>query len=597
MKIELTDSTKLHSAISLADKRRFYDALCIFAQVETYESMLNRIACLCEIDDVPFAIDLYRQAKRKYGAEYAVSKDVRELGGSAEAVLDFCEASRQHAASTEGARRADKALLVEHDPDFDDDFSAPDLNYLADDDNFYDPYYASNKIFDIKSEDYFDFLRVNMERCFVEGDEAQAQKYAKRLLAVETDHLPTLEAQISLVLYLEKYKSGVAFAERLASVEGGSHAAVGGAIEILMRVNPKKHLAALDKLLQKALKMDDVTLFDLEDYVYIASDMLHDYQMANSFAEMLYADFRFASLEALKMCACAFYNVGKIAEAKNAAISLLRVAPDDIFARILCDFLQYETEREQNAANADGQNVKIPFEFSSRLIRHYFMPTKLTVYSQSRLIALFEVKTRNKQAESIVLDDKALLYLAVAIASCKSLMITNRRNDYYDMATFIRAVLYTYPPENSESFFAFAKEQLFAVMSDQCINEYLVARLIALGFAEDVYISLPNNRYYVLDLRNVCAEGCGADEMFCYAFGVCSTLFEIKDTQVYIDAYREITQKVPCDPSDPMAVHKIAYAMLCSCKRGFEKSEEAEFFQNDEKKLYDDFKKLTEKSV
>lgn len=571
MKIELTDNTKMHTAISLAGRHHFFDALCIFAQVDSYESVLNQIACLCEMDDVPFAIDLYRYAKQKYGAQYAVYQDVFDMDGVADAVLDFCEHNRAHAIKTDGTLRADKSLLITFGLlDSDDDFVAPDLNYMADDTYFYDPRYAANRFFDVKSEEYFDSLRINMERCYLEGDEEQAKKYAKRLLAVETDHLPTLEAQISLILYSEKYKNGICYAERLANTQGGSHAAVGGAIEILMRTNPKKHLNALQKLMEKAVDLEEITLFDLEDYVYIASDLLHNFSMANTFAERLFSDYRVASLEALKICACAFYNVGNTEKAKSAAISLVRVAPHDVFARILLEFLQSETSAD----------VRVPIELSSRYIRHYFVPTKLTVFAQSRLIALLE-----EQGDAAVLDEKAFLYLSVIINSCKSLIITNRRNEYYDTATFVRAVLHTFLPKDNEQFFLFAKEQLYAIMSDQCISEYLVARMLSYGYCDTAFVALTNNTYYVLDFKSLCNN----DEVFCYSFAICATLFAIKNPVEYLSAYREIAKTVTFDVRDPLVTHKVAYAMLCKCRHDFEKSVEAEFFQEEETKLYKEY--------
>ncbi len=571
MKIELTDNTKMHTAISLAGKHSFFDALCIFAQVDSYESVLNQIACLCDMDDVPFAMDLYRYAKQRYGAQYAVYQDVSDMDGVADAVLDFCEPFRAYAVKTDGTLRADKSMLITFGlADSDDDFIAPDLNYMADDDAFYNPRYAFNRIFDVKSEEYFDSLRINMERCYLDGDEAQAKKYAKRLLAVETDHLPTLEAQISLILYSEKYKNGIRYAERLANTQGGSHAAVGGAIEILMRTNPLKHLNELQKLLEKAVDLEEITLFDLEDYVYIASDLLHNYSMANTFAERLFSDYRVASLEALKVCACAFYNVGNTEKAKSAAITLLRVVPHDIFGRILLEFLQNETP----------EDVRVPIELSSRYIRHYFVPTKLTVFAQNSLIALLE-----KQGDAAVLDEKAFLYLSVIINSCKSLIITNRRTEYYDTATFVRAVLHTFLPKDNEQFFLFAKEQLFSVMSDQCINEYLVARMLTYGYCDTALVGLVNNTYYLLDFKSLC----GNDEVFCYSFAICATLFALKNPAEYLSAYREIAQVVTFDVRDPLVTHKVAYAMLCKCRRGFEKSQEAAFFQEDEKQLYKDY--------
>ena len=243
MKIELTDKTKMHTALSLADKGQFYDALCIFSQVDSYESMINRIMCLCQTEDSAYAVDVYRLAKQKYGLTHALYTDCMKLAenfSALKSVVQFCEPDRTVTLKYEGTIHADKSLLVNFYDEFDDNYPSPDLNYAGDTAMFDDPQYASNNFYDVKSVKYLESLRVNMERCYRGGDDEGAEKYAQRLLDADTDHIPTLEAQISLALYREDYKKGVRFAKRLANTDGGSYASIGGAIEILFKVNDKR---------------------------------------------------------------------------------------------------------------------------------------------------------------------------------------------------------------------------------------------------------------------------------------------------------------------------------------------------------------------
>ncbi len=571
MKIEITEKSKIRSAIKLANNHRFYDALCIFTQVDCYESMLNQIACLCEMEEIHFAIDLYRYTKQKYGEEYAVFTDLNNMDGVAEQVFAFCDPNQAHAESTQGQKHADKSLLWNFELPDREEFLTPDLNYVADDAYYYDPKYSPDNFYDVKSELYFDSLRINMERCYLEGDETQAKKFGKRLMALETDHLPTLEAQISLVLYSEKYKNGVRYAKRLAEVEGGSQSAIGGAIEILMQTDPQKNLPVLKKLMDKALNvLSEIALFDLEDYVYIASDFLHDYQMAYTFADMLFKDFRRANLEALKVCACAFYNVGDLENAKHAAISLLRAVPKCTFAKVMFDYLK----------DVNPDDIIVPFEFVPRYFRHNFVPTKLAEFAQRKLINLLESQ------EEPCLGEEELQCISLLIDSCASLVILNMRKDYYAMATFIRAAVRTFPVKDKAVFFDFAKKHLYSIMCDQSIGEYLLAQMLVLGYTDKVLIGLHEGDYYALD----CAKISGAPSSFYFSFAICAVFFAVNKPEKYLDLYNDIAQTVTIDESDQLMSHKLAYTMLRKCQKGFAKSEEEQFFTEEEKTLYKQYK-------
>lgn len=578
MKIEINEHTKMHAAIELAQKGKFYDALCLFAQVESYESALNRIACLCLSDNEPFAIDFYFITKQKYPdcALYSDLKNYYEW--IVQPVLDFCERDRKYAIAGEGSRHADKSLLAIYGDDDLEDFPMPDLDYVKDEQLLYDPRYSPDKFYDVNSEEYLDFLRINMERLFSEGESREAQQYVKRILDIETDHLPTLETQISLCLYSEKYKLGVPFAERLAEVEGGSHAAVGGAIEILVRQNPKRHLPALKKLMEKARRLK-VNSFDLEDYVYIASDILHSPQLAAEFAERLFKD-RLITLEGYKICACAFWNVGDFDKAKDATITILRILPENEFARIMLEYINSEKD--------DEEAVRTPFKFTSRFLRHYYMPDKLAVFAQSRLVAELEALGGDMH-----LPDNCYQYLLVEVASCRSLMITNQRNDYFETSTYISIFLRSFPPQNLDKFVEFAGQALFSVMCDQSINEFIISCLLVYGYKGKLFVGMMTNRYYLLDFSQLDER----DEMFCYAFAICASLREISDPAKYIVAYHNICEKVhPGDDEDGI-YHKFAYAMLCLCVKGFNRRDEADYFPEVERDLYKRYKRALKEST
>lgn len=573
MKIELSENTKMHTAISLANRRRYYDALCIFAQIESYESVLNQIACLAEMQDVGYAVDTYYYAKRTYGSTHAVYSDVLLMGDAAKSIVQFCETNAKHARENDGAIHAEKTLLADFGaPDDEDDYSAPDLDYAADTVLYDDPSLSANNFYDVKSTRYFDSLRVNMEKCIMNGDEAGAKRYAKRLLDVETDHLPTLEAQISLTLYTEKYKKGFVYVERLAQTEGGSHAAVGGAIDIVMHLNPHKHLDILKILMQKALDvLEDVNAYDLEDYVYIATSLLCDFELAYKFAEALYRDYKHASLEALHVCACAFFNYGKWNMAKEASISLLRAVPKNDYARILSEYVR-QTPCAKN---------QMPMETPPRVLRHFCMPTKVTLYAHRQLCAMLDADDKLK------LTDDELFYISVLLAHCKYLILTNRKKEYMDIITFLRTILEVYDFADMEQFLTFAKSQLLSTMPDQCISETLVNRLIKFGVQEKIDVALPTG-CYKLDIAKVDSS----NAIFVRAFAVCASLVRIDSPKKYEKAFAEICDTVQVDFDAEDISYNLAFAMLCICIKGFAELPEAEFFVEGQYSLYREYRAM-----
>lgn len=575
MIIEFSDNSKMHAAISLANRRRYYDALCIFAQIESYESVLNQIACLVEMQDIGYAVDTYYYAKQTYGATHALYSDVVLLGGAVENLLRFCEPSSGNALSNDGSIHADRTLLVNVENSDEEDFSAPDLDYAADTFLYDDPTLSPNNFYDVKSPRYFDSLRVNMEKCIMDGDEAGAKKYAKRILDLETDHLPTLETQISLTLYTEKHKKGLPYVERLSLVEGGSTAAIGGAIEILMRLNPRKHVDLLKKLLHKASEIiDDILPYDLEDYVYLATDYLHDAALAYKFAEVLYKNYKQVNLEALHVCACAFFNFGNKNLAKDAALSFLHAMPKNYYAKILVEYVLKNMSDEQNEH----------LDIAPRVLRHFAIPTAVSLYAHDRLYALLDVQSQ------FVLTDEALFYLSVLMAHCKSLILTNRQKDYTKVVSFLRTLVAVCEFENVPQFLTFAKAQLLCTMPDQCMTETLIYRLINFGVQEKIDIGLPGSNYR-LDFSQVNPT----DALFSRAFSLCASLVRIDEPQIYAEAYQKIAAALPLDQKDENLVHKLAFAMFCVCIKNFIEMPEAEFFAESDYTLYREWRAAIKK--
>ena len=293
----------------------------------------------------------------------------------------------------------------------------------------------------------------------------------------------------------------------------------------------------------------------------------------NKKAKSLFADYRFANLEALKICAYAFYNVGDLQNARLAAISLLQAVPHDEIAQILLDYLN----------NADPSDINVPFEIAPRYVRHEFVPVKFANYAQRKLIALLEAQKGEPK-----LGKQELLCLSVLAQTCPSLAITQRSKDYYTLATFVRKALRTFSPQNNGEFFDFCKRHLFDYLPDQSVSEFVLAKMLCLGCCDKVFVSARENSYYVLD----CSTIAGASEDFYFAFAICATLFKAPNAAKYLAVYNDIVQTVKPQENLFLLTHHFAYALMRICQKGFTKSEVEEVFSEEEKSLYFTYKEL-----
>ncbi|MBQ3067268.1 MAG: hypothetical protein IJD18_04485, partial [Clostridia bacterium] len=61
MKLEFSDKNILQAGLTAVNKGQLYKAICLFARVNSYESMLNQLACFCFMGENGYATDLYRK--------------------------------------------------------------------------------------------------------------------------------------------------------------------------------------------------------------------------------------------------------------------------------------------------------------------------------------------------------------------------------------------------------------------------------------------------------------------------------------------------------------------------------------------------------
>ena len=569
MKIKIDQNSKMRAALSLAEKGDYYDALCIFSQVDSYESYLNRLACFVMLDDSTTAVDIYREAKQKYGAQYAIWDDLVlfNLHG-VQMTARFCEPSVTRARASQGKLHADRSLLVHVEREDDSDEllgDPPDLNYDADTPLFYEPRYAYNNIYDVSSTEYLDSLRINMERCYLEGNYKQGDKYAKKLLQADTCHMPTLEAQISMCLHFEEYRKGLKFALKIAGCPDASYAAIGGAVEVILRNSPRKYKKELAALLSAAAPMvKEATEFDLQQYVYVAAEIAENKELSGLFASELFLRRKLVPADALRQCAAAFFNCGQRQQAKEACLELLRLLPDDEYAFAMAE---YADKCE------DDSVMPVP----EKDMAHFYIPDAVAEYAMER----FSEEVLSAEGN---LTTEAFAYLGVVVCYCKCLMLTRRKRKYLRTLTSVQQFIVALHVKSG--LVDFAKKYMFSMINDVGIIHPLCFRLITENYDGKAFVGMGNN-YNFVDFAAIPKDK--YFPKFALSISLCYAIGNVQDVGAFYDVYLKIMEVLDCGEDEGTSSgHRLAYALLRLCDKRFHGSVAEEYFEDsdDDKSLY-----------
>lgn len=567
MVIEFNDKNLYQAALKAADEYEYHEALIIFAGIDSYESYLNQIGCLCCLSEVFYAADLYRIFKSRYFSTHNCYYDVKNLGDVTKNMLLFAETRKLSSAEIQGDNTklyADKTLLATtYFRDSDERQTQPDFDYFGDlSSNFELIDYSNLNEFSIGTDAYYDYLRFSLEKAFLEGDEKTAARLSGKLLEVDTNHVPTIEAQISLCLFDEKYSKGVKYALKLADSEDCTTPGVCGAVEILLRAYKPKYNEALRKLLNKALIMsDEVQVYDLDDFVAVCLNKLIDVDMAYSFATLLYSSYRRGSIESLKKCAVAFHNYGDKTQAREAICELSRYAPYDFYATALLDFF-------------NNSSIDAKLTVSDRMFSHYSLPKTVARYLQCRFAEKFE-------KNDLTLDENDLNRLSALLSYCKTLLLEDKMDAFAQTGALVKSVLHTFTPQDNAQYIQFAKKELSLLMTDGCMSEAILALLIRAGCRDEIMVSM-QDKYYYLDLSTLKI----ADEVFVNAFAICATMRAV-DVDKLQKAYAALVEAVGViSEFDIGTSRQVAFCMLAITYPTFTESGIRDNFAESEDALY-----------
>lgn len=564
MKIYIDDNSKMSTALSLAARGRYSEALLLFAQVDTYESRLNQVACLGAMQEDGYASDLYRQVKQKYGLTHAVYADTLSFGDSTDAVLSFCESDRKYAITHDGELRADSNLLakitLEIEPDY---FDEDETEYF-----FSTPCVVSKQgFYEVSDPKYIGSLRVGFENAMMNGDEKAIRDLYKIAISFERSDVETLELQLALITICQKFKSRAALsiAKKFAACDSCNIMASGAALEIILHNRPYKNLDVLNTLAHKLLpNVDKVVASELAELAFLANDVLEDAEMAYRFAKALYAKRDRMTLDDYKVCATAFFNYGDRTLCKEAMLQLGRYVPHDKYVAFWQEFADHVSERD------------VKLQMGEKTVRHFFVPYEVMVYINFLL-------GKNLKEETICFDAADLRHISVLFDYVKSLLIVGENNKYQEMSAYVRAILHTVPPCDKQDFFDFALENLLTMVNDHLLNQTLISLLASLGFDKKAFVGLAET-YQVVDFSQIPSD----DKLLCSAVSIALSVTRA-DVPSLVAAYDKLKPLVDGEEFGLGIAHNTAYAILCIANPDFAQTEDSEYFADSEKELYGRF--------
>ena len=559
MIIQLNDNTRMLSALDKVSEGKYFDALCLFARVDSYESMLNQIACLCRLNDTGYAIELYRIFLSKYYFTHNCYRDLATTSEQAVEMLSLFDSALQGDQFDESKLSADTNLLGDYR-----EFSE------FDDEEYFDEYEeesTQNGFCDVRSTEYFFRLIQRLHDESEKGNVKLSQDVIEELLAFTSKDESVLEGQMLLCLAEHDYDRGAEFAEKFAAIDDSdNYRATAVAVGLLSWSG--KHKRLLQKLLARLIKYADaLSDNELMEYVEAAENFIENGELTGRLAEVLFSRYKEVGCEALRMCTRVFCNLGWKKQAREAVLTLTNAVPWDAYAHVLLKFID------------SGIEVKLDKSFNNfNVARHIDMPTQLSVIAQYQLVQRLERGVKFGEECVLYTDDYPCLHFIANV--CKTYVYRGNSDKFASEATTLASLLFSFTPDDKAEFYDFAKRQLCSFMPEPPVQRDILLKLIKVGYRGKLLVTARKG-YYALDVTKLATT----DETFLEAFCLCAALRKV-DTRRLQRAYDKIKAVVAMDDENMRNAHQLAYCLLALSYKDFVESSVADYFGEEENALY-----------
>ena len=575
MKINLDDKVILATALEKVNQGEYFEALTLFARVNSYESMLNQIGCLCVLRDVGYATELYRNLLSQYYFTHNCYADFKKLGDATEIMSSYIASDKQSLLPDDNKQSAAEDLLGFYPIDFDDFADEEDIESLSEVLDYTVRKTSRKSVFyDVKTPEFYLKLCQRMERAYFDGNLAKGRELQRQFMSIDTDDVSTLEMQLFLCLTQQQWERGVPYALRYADLKDITARGMGVCIQILYRAGDDyKNVIGrlLSMLAQHGEEINDLAMMD---YVHIASSVLGYNEVTLKLTKILYGHYVDAGCSALSLCARTFFNCGDIDAARDAVLMLLRAVPWDGVASV---YLKYFNNRVSVALDGVATN--------NSLVRHFDVPSQLSVVAQYSLL-------KDLEQNKCVIESQSFSLIKCLYKFCLGCIIRGDADRFFAEGEVLSSVITNLIPQDKEQFITFAKQCLAGVLPEPSVNKDFLCKLIELGYRDKLLIATSHG-YYALDLSKLTV--CD-DKVFVMALGISATLRKI-DIRRLERTYKKLKKVLDTTAFDCNAdsVRQLAYAMLALSYRRFVESDESTYFSDEEHVLYKNYlNKLTD---
>lgn len=567
MTIDISNNVILSTALSKVDEGEYFDALTLFARVDSYESMLNQIGCLLELRDIAYAAELYRKLVVKYGFTHNCFADMLKIGDCVEMLWSFFhgEAKGELSKKDDGKIDACEDLLgfysIQLDEDMIEDTGEELLIELLNDSN---ATAKQRQIYDVKSPDYFDSLRQRLANAVLSGKMDEARQLQKQYLSIDTDDAPTLEMQQWLCWASSMWDEGLNFALKLAEMDCISLRGLGVNVLVLAHAGSKYNSVLrrqLTKLIDYGEEIDDC---DMEDYVRISANALGYDEVTFQLATVLYSHYKDAGCSALRLCSLVFFNCNKPDLAREAVLLLLRALPWDCYGKMMLTFINGNYQCEIDGCGEVG-GVLACFDVS-----HQF-----GMVAERKLLDKLE-------ADNNVLQQDDYLYLECVLRACRSSLVRGKIESFINQIDVFEKYLDSFVPQDVNQFETFVKNSICSALTEPVLSKNLIHKLLQLGYNDKLQVSI-GREYYVLDLTRLKLL---SDEIFCEALAFCATIRKV-DALKLERAYRRVCKVIDFKFDNVQdTARKVAYCIMALNYKSFPDNGEGVHFVDGDDQLY-----------
>lgn len=566
MKIAINAKTIMKAALKKVSEEEYFDALCLFSQVDSYESMLNQVACHAMLDYLGYANELYRKLLARYVFTHNCVADLMEMGKGVTVLLDYFynDLGRAYCERDPAKVSADADLLGYYS--WDDDMSADDE--FGEIQELFDSMRSNasheSKFAEVGTKAYEEAVRERVLDAMMTANANVFRRQGRELLEMESDDPMTLELQLMLCYYKEDWAAGVKFAQRISRCSDASWRGLSMAAEVLHNADGDKEATKL--LLDRLSDMgEEVPDADMAMLVKISSRDLGYGETTLRLTDVLYSHYRDTGCSGLKLCARVYFNCNEIDDAREAVLTLLQAAPWDSAGRAMLNYI----------------NEGISMRFSDPILLNdivgcFDMPEETALACSLRLLQ--QLQNGGK------LRAEDLYKMEVQLKMCDLCIVTGKSDDFIKHSASLHAMIAASVPEEEAPFVTFLKECLLNVFPDVGLSKAFIAKLLDLGCADKVFVAYMDG-LYALDLGKVSFRN---DKRFCSAFAYCAALRKV-DVRRVEKAYVSLRCKVDISGYSERSV---AYAMLAIAYKTFPESRQSEFFIDEDAKLYQNYRAL-----